>query len=106
MSDSETYSIKEMITEFRHDMNEKFSNVKERLEGIENKSAYANGRTSKLEMWQKLIIGGAIATWTITILVGGYMFSLVKTDIINEAVKQSLTEVNLHYNLRSLPPEK
>lgn len=106
MSADDTYTIKEMITEFRQDMSDKFSNVKDRLEGIENKQAYANGRTAKLEMWQRLIIGGAIATWTLTLLIGGYFFSLIKNEIIQEAVDKSISAVDLKYNFQGIPPQK
>lgn len=88
MDDPNTYSVKEMITEFREDVEKSFSSVNNRLDKIDTKQAIANGRTAKLELWQKLVIGGALVAFVL----GGTIITLailVENNIIDQKIDKN-----------------
>jgi uncharacterized membrane protein (DUF106 family) len=58
MVDDTSYSIKEMISEIRKDVGEKFSSVDEKLDKVIVQTTEHNHRMSKMEKWKSYIQGG------------------------------------------------
>lgn len=53
MTADDSYSIKEMISEFRQDVKSEFLEVKTEVEKLNNKVGIQNGRVTKTEEWSK-----------------------------------------------------
>jgi len=86
----DSYSIKEMITEFRGDMEKSFNSVYSRLDKIDNKQSVANGRVSKLEWWR----GGIVWFIGILVMLAPFIFSLIQSEI-----KTAVVGVLADYNI-------
>lgn len=107
----DSYSVKEMISEFRLDVKDSFSVVHKRLDAIDNKQAIANGRTGKLEAKQKAYIMVVGVLWAITLAVGGLFARLYVADVaraivieqkellIKQTTEDILSTLNQEYNL-------
>lgn len=90
----DTFSIKEMLQEFRADFTDKFDNprtgVYARLDKIDEKQAIANGRTTKSEMkidklqWWRNGIIWCVGTF---IVLAPLVVSLIKSQIRSTVVE-------------------
>lgn len=76
----EVYTIKEMIQEFREENNKRFDTVDKRLDGIDMKQAYANGRTRKLELWRSALVGAGM----IIAAIGPVFTILYVQNVVND----------------------
>lgn len=108
MNEDNTYSIKEVIVEFRADVSKEFSTLKERLDKIDNKQAIANGRTGSLEKRQWLQLGGFAVVCTIGALFVRLYIEDVVRNIVSE-IRPQLTQdtsdavvskLELKYNIK------
>lgn len=87
-----TYSVKEIIKEFRSDVNESFDIVTDRLEKIDDKQGVANGRTAKLEnskiqIWT--VIGVLLVVGSTLAAVGLYALKASIKDTVAQALKDN-----------------
>lgn len=76
MSNDDTYTIKEMIAEFRQD-------TKESLTRIENQTVKTNGRVTKLEQHRAYLWGA----YTILVLLGGTIIAFAVAAIDSKIQK-------------------
>ncbi len=92
----ETYSVKEIIQEFRKEVGESFKEVHNRLD-------VANGRVKKLEMWKQFLLGAWAVITVVTPI--SYYFLLKEVgdfednldikikDGISQALKENVAEI-------------
>jgi hypothetical protein len=93
-----SYSVKEMVQEFRDDIKEQFVGVHSRLDKIDEKQGIANGRVKKLELWRQFLLG-AWAVVTMITPVGWYLvtqevkdFDSEVEDLIKKEVQEGITK--------------
>lgn len=87
MSEQESYSIKEMISEFRHDVNARFDDV-------DNAQAHTNGDVSNLKVWRGYITGGLAV---VTLILVPLLVYVLKQSIDARAQLQTLNNHSQSY---------
>lgn len=87
----ESYSVKEVIAEFRQEM-------KERFDAVDEAQAHTNGDVKSLKLWKAFLTGGMtiISAMVIPLLIYVWGQSKSNTDNIQALInsKQSYAQIN------------
>lgn len=89
MSESESYSIKEMIAEFRKDVNTRFDSV-------DDAQAHTNGDVSNLKVWRGYITGGLAV---VTLILVPLLVYVLKQSIDARTQLQTLNNQSQSYEI-------